>query len=690
MVTTVKYRLGEYELDPSTYSLSRASTPVPVSRKRFEVLLYLVKERHRVVTRHELVEHFWDGLEVYEENLTKCISELRKALDDQHKPHHCIETIPAVGYRYIGGVEELLPPRESLNAEKETADAAALVVPEVAQKSSADPTIFEAENVLAGSQYEMSGANASPTRSASAIARSLQEGRSLQEMTSAGRPRPIVFVLTLLAFIALAATAVSVYWFKRPSNTATAWGINSLAILPFKPISEQNRDEFLELGMADALITKLSNITQVSVVPTGLVRKYDSLTQDPIAAGNELKVDSVLEGSVQKLQQRIRVTVRLVRVSDRSFLWAETFDEQFADIFSLQDSISERVVQALAVRLSAPEKQRILKRDTDNVEAYQLYQKGRYFWNKRTEDGMVKSIGFLEQATKVDPQYATAYAGLADAYISAFNFNLMPPKEVYSKAKYAALKAIEIDNNLAEAHAALAFSMILFDWDLTNSEMEFRKAINLSPNYGPAHQWFAVSLVSTRRFNEAIAEATEAQHVEPLSLFINAGTGWVSFLVRDYDRTIAECTKTLEMEPGFAPARLYRGMAYEQKGMFDKAIADLESASEGGASFSGALGHAYALAGKKAEARMLLRDLKESSAKHYFPPYQLALIHVGLGEKEEALNLLEKAYEERYPWLLHLAVEPRWDPLRSEPRFKTLISRIGLGWPGESPTIAHR
>jgi TolB-like protein/DNA-binding winged helix-turn-helix (wHTH) protein len=663
MVTTLKYHLGEYELDPSAYSLSRASTPVPVSRKRFEVLLYLVKERHRVVTRHELVERFWDGLEVYEENLTKCISELRKALDDQHKPHHCIETIPAVGYRYIGSVEERLPPPESLSAEKESADAAALVVPEVAQKSSPDPLVLEAENVL------------------------------VVGSPSAVRPRPKVFILTLLAFIALTAVAVSVYRFKWPSNTATAGGIHSLAILPFKPISEQNRDEFLELGMADALITKLSNITQVSVVPTGLVRKYSSLTQDPIAAGNELKVDSVLEGSVQKLQQRIRVTVRLVRVSDRSFLWAETFDEQFADIFSLQDSISERVVPALSVRLSTPEKQQISKRYTDNSEAYQLYQKGRYFWNKRTEDALVKSIGFLEQATKVDPHYATAYAGLADAYISAGNFNLLPPEEVYSKAKYAARKAIEIDNNLAEAHAALAFSMILFDWDWTNAELEFRKAITLSPNYGPAHQWYAVSLVSTRRFDEAIAEANVAQHVDPVSLFINAGAGWVSFLARDYDRTIAECTKTLEMDSRFAPAHLYRGMAYEEKGMFDKAIADLESASdsEGGSSFSGALGHAYAVAGRKAEARMILRDLKQSSARPYFPPYQLALIHVGLGEKEEALNLLEKAYEERYPWLMHLAVEPRWDPLRSEPRFKALISRIGLGSPGEStPTITHR
>jgi DNA-binding winged helix-turn-helix (wHTH) protein/Flp pilus assembly protein TadD len=525
---TLKYYLGEYELDPNTYSLSRGSIPAPVSRKRFEVLLYLVKERNRVVTRPELIERFWDGHEVYEENLTKCISELRRALDDQQKPHRCIETVPAVGYRYTGTVEEHVstPESSAINPiNNETIDAVVLAAHEVPQNN---------------------------------------PGNDVRRL-------PTMFnVALLLAFIALAAVGVTIY---------------------------------------------------------------------------------------------------------------------------LRNSISERVAQTLAARLSTPEKERLAKHDTDNGEAYQLYQKGRYFWNKRTEDGLVKSIAFLEQATKVDPKYATAYAGLADAYLTANNFNLLPPGEVYSKAKYAAHKAIEIDNSLAEAHAALAFATMLFDWDWTNSELEFRKAIELSPNYGPAHQWYAVGLVGAGRFDEAVAEARKAQHADPLSLFINAGTGWVSFLVRDYDRTIAECTKTIEMEPGFAPAHLYRAMAYEQKGMFDKAIADLETASnaQGGASFSGALGHAYAIAGKKAEARMLLRDLKESSAKHYFPPYQLALIHVGLGEKEEALNLLEKAYEEHYPWMIHLSVEPRFDPLRSEPRFKALVSRIGLGQPAESvATSANR
>jgi TolB-like protein/DNA-binding winged helix-turn-helix (wHTH) protein/Flp pilus assembly protein TadD len=652
----MKYHLGEYELDPSAHSLSRGSTPTPVSRKPFEVLLYLVKERHRVVTRHELVEQFWEGHEVYEENLTKCISDLRKALGDQQKPHRCIETIPAVGYRYVGVVEELAPPRESLTVNNEIADVA---VPEVLETESV-PVEFR------------------------------------PELISAARPRPSRLIVTLLlAFIALGAVALSVYSFWGASKTgaASSGAIHSLAILPFELISEQSRDEFLELGMADAVITKLSNSVQVSVLPTGSVRKYASPMQDPIAAGKELKVDSVLEGTVQKQNQRIRVTVRLVRVSDRSFVWGETFDEQFADIFSLQDSISGKIAQALAVRLNTPEKEPIAKRYTDNSEAYQLYQAGRYSWNKRTEDGLLKSIGFMEQATKANPQYATAYAGLADAYIAASNFNLLSPEEVYPKAKSAARKAIQIDNSLGEAHAALAFSTMLFDWNWADSEQEFRKAIDLSPNYGPAHQWYAVGLASAGRVEEAIAEASKAQHADPLSLFINAGMGWVAYLAHNYDRTIAECTKTLEMEPGFAPAHVYRGIAYEQKGMFDKAIADLEAArdSQGRPSFSGALGHAYAVAGKKAEARALLHDLKESSANHYFPPYHLALIYVGLGEREEALNLLEKAFEDRYPWMIHLNVDPRLDPLRSEPRFKNLVNRIGWGQTREFlPAIAHQ
>ena len=652
MTATKKYFLGEYELDPSTYTLLRGSTPTAVSRMRFEVLLYLVEERHRVVTRQEVIARFWDGHEVYEENLTKCISDLRKALDDQQKPHRCIETVPAVGYRYIGHVEERANANDSPAQEQMPGVAGEL---DRVEESSGEPPSLPAE-----------------------AADDSRNALPLPVPQSSIQPLAIVLMLVLAAF-----TAAAVFLYSRTTQSNAAGDsstIRSLAILPFKPISNQDRDEFLELGMADALITKLSNIRQVAVAPTGSVRKYTSLTQDPIAAGKELRVDSVLEGSVQKLHQRIRVTVRLIRISDRSLLWAETLDEESADIFSLQDSISEKVVKALAVRLSTPEQEQIAKRYTQNGEAYQLYQKGRYFWNKRTADGLTKSIEFLEQATQKDPNYALAYAGLADSYIAATNFNVLAPKEVYPKAKQAARKALEIDKSLAEAHAALAFSIMLFDWDWDAAEAEFRQAIDLSPNYGPAHQWYAVSLVSSGRFSEAIAEAKKAQQVEPLSLFINAGVGWVSFLARDYDGTIDECNKAIEMDSSFAPAYVYRGMAYEQKRMLDKAVADLETARDLQArpSIMGALGHAYAVAGQKSKARMILQQLNELSAKQYFPPYHLALIHVGLGENDEAVKLLERAYDERYPWLIHLNAEPRLDPLRADQHFRGLIRRIGL------------
>lgn len=640
------YLLGEHLLRPDTYSLLRGSAPVPISRKRFDVLLYLVEERHRVVTRQELVERFWEGHEVYEENVTKCISELRKALDDQQKPYRLIETLPTVGYRYIGPAEHQPVPAEPLHIEP----------PAEGENQRPEGTLV-AEPV--------------PAMVESAVA----SGRS------PWRRRAQVIATISLLVIAVVATAVAIGNPDRFRSLVSADGtlpVHSLAILPFKPVSEQNRDEFLELGMADTLITKLGNLRQVIVLPTAAVRKYTSLTQDPIAAGNELKVDSVLDGTVQRLDQRIRVTVRLIKIQDGSSLWAETFDEDFTDIFSVQDSISQRVVGALAVRLSTPEKEQIAKRYTDSGEAYQLYQKGRYFWNKRTAESLLKGIEFFEQAVKKDPRYALAYAGLADSYIAATNFKVLPLTEVGPKAKQAALIALKIDNTLAEAHAALAFSTLLFDWNWRDSELDFRKAIELSPNYGQARQWYAVSLVSAGRFEEAIAEAEKAQQLEPLSLPINAGMGWVSFLSGNYGRTIKECTKTIEMDASFGPAYVYRGLAYEQMGMFDKAIADFETAGklQERPSILAALGHAYAASGQKEKARSLLSEVEKS--KRYFPPFHRALIAVGLGQYDDAIRSLEQAHQERYPWLIHLNAEPRLDPLRSDPRFKNLVRQVGL------------
>jgi len=659
MVSTTKYLSGEFVLEPGSYSLVRDSVPVPISRKRFQALLYLIEQRHRVVTRRELVEQFWEGQEVYEENLTKCVSEIRKALDDQQKPHRFIETLPAVGYRYIGPVEEQILTHGAAGAAARTGVPLDITA---RQQTLEDQSGYNHDSPAGGEMIV-------PVESLPGLE------------SGTGTWRTWAAVIMSLLIVALAAAAVLFYPNRMNSAAAAvdSSAIHSLAILPFKPISEKNRDEFLELGMADALITKLSNIRQVTVTPTASVRKYTNLNQDPIAAGNELRVGAVLEGSIQKLSDRIRVTVRLVNVADGSSLWAETFDENFADIFALQDSISERVAGALALRLSPPEKERITKRYTESSEAYQLYQKGRYFWNKRTEDGLKKGIEFFEQAIQKDPNYALAYAGIADSYLVA-NFNLLPPKEVFPKAKQAALKALEIDGTLAEPRAALALTTMVYDRDWAAAEREFRHALNLNPNYGQAHHWYALSLAALGRLDEAVAEAKKAQQAEPTSLAINAGAGWVSFLAHDYDQTIEQSSKAIEMDPNFGLAYFYRGLAYEQKGMFDNAIADLETAkgSQVRPTILGALGHAYAMAGNKAKAMAMLRDMEELSRKRYFPGFQIALIYIALGERDQALALLEKSYRERYPALIHVKVEPRLDPIRSDPRFKDLVKRIGL------------
>ena len=652
MASTTKYLLGEFDLEPDSYTLLRDSSPVSISRKRFQVLLHLIEQRHRVVTRREMLEHFWDGHDVYEENLTKCVSEVRKALDDQQKPHRFIETVPAIGYRYIGPIEERLST--------------------YGLAPSAEATVMTAQQ-LSNENGNHNGALAASEQSAA----SNEDRFSLLFRFSSPRAK---VALAVLAIAVLAIAAVIFYPPKLNSAAAAdSSAIHFVAVLPFKPISERNRDESLELGMADALITKLSNIRQVTVTPTSSIRKYTSLTQDPIVAGHELGVESVLDGSIQRLSDRIRVTVRLVRVADGSSLWAETFDERFADIFALQDSISERVADALAVRLSRPERERITKRYTESSEAYQLYQRGRYFLNKRTEDGLKKGIDFFEQAIRKDPNYALAYAGIADSYLVA-NYNLLPPNEVFPKAKQAAVKALEIDDTLAEPHAALAFTMMVYDHDWASAEREFRRALAANPNYGQAHQWYALSLAAVGRMKEAVAQSKRAQQAEPVSLPINASAGWVSFLARDYDQAIEQCSKVIDMDPTFGLAYFYRGLAYEQKGLFDKAVSDLEFArgAQSRPTTLGALGHAYAIAGNKTKAQALLRDLEELSRKRYFPGFQLALIYIGLGENDKAFAALENSYRDRYPGVIHINVEPRLDSIREDPRFKDLVQRIGL------------
>jgi serine/threonine protein kinase/TolB-like protein/Flp pilus assembly protein TadD len=464
---------------------------------------------------------------------------------------------------------------------------------------------------------------------------------------------------------------------ERPSESSAHLVI---AVLPFKPISAQSRDPYLELGMADALITKLSRIRRLVVRPTSAVRKYTELEQDPVAAGREQGVEAVLDANVQELGDRIQVTVRLVSVKDGRALWTGAFETKSTDRFLLQNAIAEQITRALALKLTPEEKERLAKHDTQDATAYQLYQKGRYFWNRRTEDDLKEGIEYFRQAIDRDPNYALAYAGLADSYAVLGIFETLPSREAFSKAKEAALNALAIDDTLAEAYTSLACALQSYDWDWPGAERAYKRALALNPNYATAHHWYSNYLDALGRTEEALAEMQRAQALDPRSLIITSSIGLVLYHARRYDQAIEQYRKAIEMDRTFARAHWFLGLAYEQKAMFKEAVTEFQEATRFGISpFTiAALGHAYALSSRKGDAQQMLNQLIAMSKQRYISPYAIATVYLGLGEKEQALAWLEKAYEDRSEVFVWLKVEPLLDSLRSDPRFADLLRRIGF------------
>jgi DNA-binding winged helix-turn-helix (wHTH) protein/Tfp pilus assembly protein PilF len=466
---------------------------------------------------------------------------------------------------------------------------------------------------------------------------------------------------------------------REPNPTAGAAAVRSIAVLPFMPLVAGVEDKYLGLGMADAIINRLSHIQQIAVRPTDAILKYTDSAPDPIGAGRELDVDALLIGKFQRAGERIRVTVQLVNVRAVSLLWAEKFEEHFANIFAVQDSISEQVGQALTLRLSGEERQRLTRRETDSPEAYQSYLKGRYHSAKWTYSGWTKGIEHFSHATEVDPNYALAYAGLAEAFYIVSNLYL-PPREAMPKAKAAALKALGLGETLAEAHTSLALVQAFYDWDWLAAEREFQRALELNPGYASAHRWYGRYLTTLARFDEAITELRRAQQLDPLSPSINAELGRPFLYTRQYSQAIAQLQETLELEPNFWPAHLFLGWAYEQQGQFTEAIAILSHASalDDNPRTLSSLGHAYAAAGQKDQAQKVLDELVAQSQQRYVSPYYIAAIYTGLGEKDLAFTWLEQAYQDQSEWLVWLKVDPRVDGLRPDSRFANLLRRVGL------------
>lgn len=456
----------------------------------------------------------------------------------------------------------------------------------------------------------------------------------------------------------------------------------SIAVLPFLDMSPKKDQEYFCDGLTEEIISTLSRVEGLRVVSRMSSFQFKGKEFDLRQVGHQLNVRSVLEGSIRKAGKKVRISAQLTSVSDGFLLWSERYEREIKDIFKIQDEISQAIVAALKIKLISDKDKKLYKNYTDNVEAYSDYLKGRYHWNKRTADALKKSIEHYDQAIEKDPQYAPAFAGLADTYIILGLYGALAPKFVMPKAKAAALKALEIDTDLAEAHASLGCIQSVYDWDWQVAEEQFLQAIELNPNYAIAHHWYAVNyLAPHKRFDEAIKEIKIALDLDPISLVINTTVGLVYYYAGKYDEATEVFLKTLEVEPNFAMAHFFLGQTHSQKKMFNEALSEFEEASKlfgASTNMQATFGTASALAGNKDKALEILKDLEKESKEKYVSAYDMAMIHTGLGNKEQALKWLEKALDEHSYLLIYLNVDPVLQSLRDDKRFKKIQSKMKL------------
>jgi serine/threonine-protein kinase len=627
------YEFGEFRLHLAKRLLLRADgASVPLTPRVFDTLLQLVQHSGTLLEKEKLMDAIWPDQIVEENNLSQNISTLRRALGETAGAPRYIMTVPGRGYRFLAEVRLYDDQAESVLPSEE----------------------------IVGPQ-----------------AKALEEKTSDSPIaTPSGRRLPAALAVAVLAL----GVGLLLFWRTGAVQSGGATS-RTIAVLPFKPLIPERSDPILEMGMADTLIAKLATIHEIIVRPLGSVRKYDSLEQDPLVAGRALGVELVLDGDIQRSGDHVRVTTTLIKVADGSSLWAGTFDQKFTDVFAVQDAISQKVAEALALQLTGEEKQRLVNHGTSNIEAYQLYLTGRYHWNKLTPPEVRTSLRFFHQAITLDPEYAQAYGGLAEAYRALAITGDVSPQETMPQAKAAALKAIALDPSLAEAHASLVFIHTWFDWDWAEAEREGKRAIELNPHSGIARIAYAQSLSDQGRHEEAIAEAARARELDPVSLIINTIEGSILFFAGHQDAAADRLQKTLELDPNFWIARLFLGKVYVERKEYPEAREEFEKArnfSHGNSETLAMIGYLAALAGDTPKAMSVLAELQTLTAQRYIPPHNVAVVYLGLGERDEALAWLEKAYQDHDVRLSFLKVDPKWERLRSDTRFGSLLKRLGL------------
>lgn len=631
-----RLRFGVFELDLRAGELRKHGLRVRLQEQPFQVLAALLEHPGEVVTREELQKKLWpaDTFVDFDHGLNKTINKIREALGDSAESPRFVETVARRGYRFL--------------AEVKPVDRAPVRSPELATQPQ----------------------SSSETR----------QRRDPAEKPETAEPVPSSLALNISVFVALLVVASlatwKVYSWKHPSPI-----IRSLAVLPLESLSSDASQDYFADGMTDELISDLGQISALRVISRTSVMGYKRARKPLPQIARELDVDAVVEGTVLRSGDQVRITAQLIEASSDKHLWSQSYEGQLRDTLALQNQVAQAIADQIRINLNSQERAALKNVRIVNPQAYESYLKGRYFWNKRTAEGLKVALAYFNQAIDEDPKYAQSYSGLADTYalLGDWQYAVMMPKEALPKAKAAAIKALELDSSLGEAHNSLAFCLDGFDWDFPSAGKEFQRALELNPGYATAHHWYAWHLSLLGRYDEAIAEMRKAENLDPLSLIINADLAEILLLAHSYDESIRQSRKTIEMDPNFALAHNQLGQAYLQKQMHEEAITELEKAvqlSAGSPTCLANLARAYAASGRMSEAAKLLSDLKKRSSPGYSHASEIAVIYAALSDKNQAMAWLEKGYEERFnPGVL---LRPGFDPLRSEPRFQELVGRIGL------------
>jgi TolB-like protein/DNA-binding winged helix-turn-helix (wHTH) protein/Tfp pilus assembly protein PilF len=629
-------RFGLFEADFVTGELRKRGLRIRLQEQPFQVLAMLLEQPGVLVTREELRRRVWgpDTFVDFDQGLSKAINKIRDALGDSADSPRFVETVARRGYRFLADVTFVA--------------AAPPIKPETVTRGSPQPTEIEPD-----------------------------QGR--QRLAASTKP-PWQSAWKLLAIIAVFGALILIVsklqLIRRPSAP-----VQSLAVLPLENLSRDASQDYFADGMTDELITELGQISALRVISRTSVMSYKGVRKPMPQIAGELNVDAVVEGTVLRSGNQVRITAQLIQARSDKHLWAHSYEGDLRNALELQNQVARAIAEEIKVNLSPRERAALKSSKAVNPEAYEAYLKGRYFWNKRTADGLKKAKEYFEKAIAIDSNYSQAYSGLADTYalLGDWQYAVMAPREALPRAKAAAIKALDLDDALGEAHTSLAFCLDGFDWDWKSADREFRRAIELNPGYATAHHWYAWHLSLAGQDSQAIAEMRKAENLDPLSLIINADLAEILLIAHSYDESIQQSRRTIDLDPNFALAHNQLGQAYLQKRMYDEAIEELQKAiqfSDGSSTCTANLARAYAVSGRRSEALRLLNDLKQRWNPGYSNASDIAGIYTALGDRDQAMSWLEKAYQERFnPSIL---MRPAFDPLRSDPRFQDLWRRVGL------------